>query len=132
MIDQQSEAGFTYHYVDEGCDTGRILLQKKIEILPFDTQATLYMRVAMQAMDYFNDALNLVMQGVPGTPQIGEASHFPRGCPFDGKIDPEWSDDKIEVFIRAMIHPPYPPATYAGQEVFTFAQYKNLRSQSDR
>lgn len=41
--------GATVHYVDEGTDTGPIILQKAVEILPDDTPQTLQRRVMEQA-----------------------------------------------------------------------------------
>ena len=53
MINGEKECGFTYHYIDKGCDTGKIILQKAIKIEDFDTQLTLYNRVMFESMDYF-------------------------------------------------------------------------------
>lgn len=41
--------GATVHFVDEGTDTGPIILQKAVEILPDDTPQTLQRRVMEQA-----------------------------------------------------------------------------------
>ena len=41
--------GATVHFVDEGTDTGPIILQKGVEILPDDTPQTLQKRVMEQA-----------------------------------------------------------------------------------
>lgn len=41
--------GATVHYVDEGTDTGPILLQKPVEVLPGDTPKGLQQRVMEQA-----------------------------------------------------------------------------------
>ncbi|MDE6364970.1 MAG: phosphoribosylglycinamide formyltransferase [Lachnospiraceae bacterium] len=41
--------GATVHFVDEGTDTGPILLQKAVEVLPDDTPETLQQRVMEQA-----------------------------------------------------------------------------------
>lgn len=41
--------GATVHFVDEGTDTGPIILQKAVEVLPEDTPATLQRRVMEQA-----------------------------------------------------------------------------------
>lgn len=42
------ESGCTIHLVDAGCDTGEILLQKRVPVLPDDTPESLYARIAPQ------------------------------------------------------------------------------------
>lgn len=44
----EKESGCTIHLVDSGCDTGEILLQKKVPVLPDDTPESLYARIAPQ------------------------------------------------------------------------------------
>ena len=44
----EKESGCTVHLVDSGCDTGRILIQKKVPVMPDDTPETLYARIAPQ------------------------------------------------------------------------------------
>ena len=41
--------GATVHFVDEGTDTGPIILQKAVEVLPDDTPKTLQRRVMEEA-----------------------------------------------------------------------------------
>ena len=43
------ETGATVHYVDEGTDTGRIIMQKAVEVLEGDTPEVLQRRVMEQA-----------------------------------------------------------------------------------
>lgn len=76
MINGERECGFTYHYIDEGCDTGNIIIQKKIKIENFDTQLTLYNRVMFESMDYFMEALQLVVDGYAGEKQQGEGYKY--------------------------------------------------------
>ena len=117
MIHGEREVGFTYHYIDEGCDSGPIILQKTLPVEGWDTQETLYLRVMFEAMGYFRQAFDLVGYGVPGRPQVGPTSHYPRSCPHDGQINPSWDDDTKERFIRAMIYPPLPPAKLGDREI---------------
>ena len=42
----ETESGCTVHLVDAGCDTGKILVQKRVPVLPSDTPDTLYARIA--------------------------------------------------------------------------------------
>ena len=42
----ETESGCTVHLVDAGCDTGKILVQKKVPVMPGDTPDTLYARIA--------------------------------------------------------------------------------------
>ncbi len=42
----EAESGCTVHLVDGGCDTGKILLQRRVPVLPGDTPETLYARIA--------------------------------------------------------------------------------------
>lgn len=47
----EKESGCTVHLVDSGCDTGKILVQKKVPVLPGDTPDSLYERIAPQEHD---------------------------------------------------------------------------------
>ena len=40
-----SETGATVHYVDEGMDTGPVILQEKVPVLPGDTAESLHARI---------------------------------------------------------------------------------------
>ena len=44
----EKESGCTVHIVDSGCDTGKILVQKKVPVLPEDSPDSLYERIAPQ------------------------------------------------------------------------------------
>lgn len=129
MINGEKECGYTYHYIDKGCDTGNIIIQKKIMIEDYDTQLTLYNRVMQKAMEDFEHALECVIRGEEGHPQRGESSYYPRGCPYEGEIRDEMEDFEVERFIRAMIYPPYPFAKYKGKEVHSFEEYKRIQSE---
>lgn len=45
IANQEAETGMTIHYVDEGIDTGEIILQKTCPVLPQDTPETLKEKV---------------------------------------------------------------------------------------
>ncbi len=55
--------GATVHFVDEGCDTGPIILQKAVDIEPDDTPEILQRRVMEQAeWKILPEAINLIAQ----------------------------------------------------------------------
>ena len=130
IVNGDSETGFTYHFIDEGCDTGPIILQQPIKIEQWDTQQTLYLRTIFESMKYFQKAFNIVVDGIAGKPQTGESSYYRRGCPHDGEIDPSWRIEYIARFIRALNFPPYPPAKFNGTEIYTIDEYIQLISNS--
>ena len=46
LASEDAESGCTIHLVDSGCDTGPILFQKRVPVLPGDTPETLAARIA--------------------------------------------------------------------------------------
>lgn len=56
--------GATVHFVDEGTDTGPIILQKAVEVLPDDTPKSLQQRVMEQAeWQILPQAVNMIANG---------------------------------------------------------------------
>jgi phosphoribosylglycinamide formyltransferase-1 len=55
--------GCTVHFVDEGTDTGPIILQKTVPVLNDDTPATLHARIQEQEHLAFPEALQWLAQG---------------------------------------------------------------------
>lgn len=51
------ESGCTVHFVDEGMDTGPIILQRKVPVLPTDTPATLHARIQVEEHIAYPEAL---------------------------------------------------------------------------
>lgn len=126
MINGEKECGFTYHYIDTGCDTGNIILQKSVKIEDFDTQLTLYNRVMFESMNYFLEAVHLVENGYEGEEQKGEASQYKRGCPMEGIISDSMDENMRERFVRAMCYPPYPAAKYNNHEIRTLRELEQV------
>ncbi|XP_055539678.1 trifunctional purine biosynthetic protein adenosine-3 [Wyeomyia smithii] len=59
-----SESGCTVHYVDEGVDTGAIILQERVPILPGDTEEILTDRIHQAEHIAFPKALRLIANGL--------------------------------------------------------------------
>ena len=56
-------AGCTVHIVDEGTDTGPIIVQRSVPILEGDTPETLHARIQMEEHKAYPEALNLFAEG---------------------------------------------------------------------
>jgi phosphoribosylglycinamide formyltransferase-1 len=52
-----AESGCTVHYVEAGMDTGPIIAQAKVPILPADTPATLHARIQQQEHRLYPEAI---------------------------------------------------------------------------
>ena len=97
------ETGITVMYMAEGLDSGDILLQRRIDIMPIDTGGSLHDRLALIAPEALLDALQMLAEGdAPRIPQDNAlATYAPKLTRDNGKID--WSEpaEIIERTIRA-------------------------------
>src|SRR3984893_18234031 len=86
------ETGITVMYMDEGLDTGDILLERKTDILPDDTGGSLHDRLAQVAPDALLESLRLLSIGsAPRAPQDNSrATLAPKLNRENGRID--WSE----------------------------------------
>lgn len=58
-----SETGCTVHFVDAGMDTGPIVLQRRVPVLPGDTEETLAARILEQEHLAYPEAVRRVLKG---------------------------------------------------------------------
>ena len=75
----ERETGVTVHYVDEGIDTGDIILQETLAIGPGDTEITLQRRSATLGAELLVRAVTLIAGG--GAPRRAQrhaaATYYP-------------------------------------------------------
>lgn len=132
IINGETRTGFTFHHMSESFDTGRILIQEEIEVTLADTAFSLFHRQIVSAMKRLDDAITMISSNVFGREQTGESSYHGRDLPFGGVIDPTWSIENIDRFIRAMYFPPFNPATvHIGNKsfpVYSLKDYKEIIS----
>ena len=104
------ETGITVMYMEEGLDTGDILLQRSAEVLPNDTGESLHDRLAQIAPAALVESLRLIAAGsAPRIPQDNaSATYAPKLKREDGLIDWSESAEAIERKIRA--YNPWPGA----------------------
>ena len=104
------ETGITVMYMAEGLDTGDILLQRNVNILPDDTGGSLHDRLAQIAPDALLESLRLIAaRKAPRIPQDNlRATYAPKLRREHGEIDWSESAEAIERKIRA--YNPWPGA----------------------
>jgi methionyl-tRNA formyltransferase len=120
IINGEEETGVTSMWMDEGMDTGDILLSSKVPIGPDDTSGSLHIRLAEVGAELLIETLTrLESSDLAGEPQDKSgATYAPLLKKKDGRID--WTMDvrSVNAFIRGMS--PWPGA-------FTFLFGKRLK-----
>ena len=123
LIRGESETGVTIMQMDEGVDTGDILLQEKIPIAPDDTAGTLSVKLAELGGAALAKALDLLRQDrlYPVKQDIKQASYAPLLKKEDGWLDWTQSASQISGLIRGM--DPWPTAytTLSGKRLRLFS-----------
>lgn len=115
IFNGEKSTGVTIHWMDEGIDTGSIIMQAPIKIDDNDTAKSLYDKFTLDGGKLFNKFLTLWLENkpIPSKPQDeSKASYYPKGLPNDGQIDWSWDGKKIKNFIRAMTFEPFPPPDF--------------------
>jgi phosphoribosylglycinamide formyltransferase-1 len=67
------ESGATVHYVDEGVDSGEIIIQKKVPVLEADTPEQLAARVLETEHEIIVEAVNKVLNPSPNVTPLRES-----------------------------------------------------------
>ena len=109
IIDGEKKTGITTMLMDEGMDTGPILLQKEIDIDPDDTAGSLSIKLAEAGSRLLLRTLEGIEKNtLTPVPQPEGASYAPLLSKTDGFIPWEKSAEVICNFIRGMT--PWPAA----------------------
>lgn len=123
LINDASEFGVTVHYVDDGIDTGDIIVQRKAPISDADTYATLLDRAIVMCAETLHQALVEIADGtVTRLPQSDiHPVGFYSGRRVEGDewIDWNWSSRRIFNFVRAIAKPgPYAHTMLDGHQIY--------------
>jgi len=120
IINGETVTGVTSMLMDEGLDTGDILLAVEEKISPADTSATLHDRLARLGANLLVDTLNRYSKGQirPVQQDHSQASQAPLLKKSDGHIAWDAPAEKISGLIRGMT--PWPGA-------FTFHEGKRFK-----
>lgn len=119
VIQGDRTAGVTTMWMDQGLDTGDMLLKKEIELAPDETGGSLFDRLSVCGCELILETLDaLENKTVVRTPQTGESSYARILTKELGNIDWTRSAAEIERLIRGLN--PWPSA-------FTYLNGKMLK-----
>jgi methionyl-tRNA formyltransferase len=120
IINGETKTGVTTMLMDEGLDTGDILLSSKIKIFSDDTSDTLHDRLANLSADVLIQTIERIETGdiTPISQDHAQATYAPLLKKNDGRMNWEMPAPTLEAFVRGMT--PWPGA-------FTFHGKKRLK-----
>lgn len=111
IINNEIETGITVHLIDEGCDTGDILKQKKIPINKKDTGAIILKKFEVIYPELILSVLSDLSFKLPNIQKQdhSKATYFGKRASNDGLINWDWQKERIYNWVRAQAYP-YPGA----------------------
>ncbi len=134
IADGEAETGVTIMRMDEGIDTGNILLAEALPIGPDDTGETVFDKLVPLGRRLIRRTLDAFAEGDPltGTPQDGSiATYAPMLSREDAKMNPAKSAHKLDCEVRA--HTPWPGATLQwGEKVLKIGKVRPLPEAAEK
>ncbi|SJZ43499.1 methionyl-tRNA formyltransferase [Selenihalanaerobacter shriftii] len=111
IINGEEEIGLTVHYIDQGIDTGDIIIQEKVPININDNYATILRKVEELTPTILMQAINQIENGLVISKKHShlEGIYLPRRCEGDEIINWNKVSKDVYNFIRALV-PPGPGA----------------------
>jgi methionyl-tRNA formyltransferase len=123
LINDEKEFGITVHYMDEGIDTGDILMQRLFRITDSDNYATLLKRAYSGSAELLFETVEKLASGeITSKPQV---DMHPLGFYCTGRVDGDerlqWNQPSRDIFnfVRAICNP--------GPEARTFCENIELK-----
>jgi methionyl-tRNA formyltransferase len=114
----ESETGVTSFYIDEGFDTGDVIVQKKIDIDPEDNSRTLLNKLICLGISVMNETIDYFKSGkFIVAPQVGIPSFAPSFRKESGEI--KWDKSAIEIYNQFR-------GLYVWPGVYSFVSYGKL------
>lgn len=108
ILEGDKKTGVTLHYIDDGIDTGDIILQEEVPIDSNDDALTLHHKLYLKSCDVVSKLFEILQSG-QSLPRIkqddSKATYYPPRSPADGKINWDESGVKINDLIRSLVKP---------------------------
>tara|TARA_B100002051_G_C16711119_1_gene626734 strand:- start:977 stop:1858 length:882 start_codon:yes stop_codon:yes gene_type:complete len=137
IINGEKFFGITVHYVNEGIDTGDIILQKKFLINDTDDFKSILIKVYKECPKILMQSLKLIknnkIKRVKQNNLSKKGSYFRKRVPGDENIDWNKSSREIHCFIRGLCKPGVMARSFANnKEIRINKVYKKFKSSSKR
>lgn len=104
----EKETGVTIFRIDKGIDTGKLILQKKVQISDQETTPELYMRLSRLGAQALVESIDMLQKGTihPLKQDNSNATNAPKLSKMEAKID--WSETNINIFNKIRAFKPFP------------------------
>ncbi|WP_251825157.1 formyltransferase family protein [Campylobacter jejuni] len=100
--ENDKQTGITWHLVEEGIDTGAILIQKEIKLDDNFTALNLLNTQHNLAIDSFKEAIENLENEALKVQISKKGYHKKSALPNEGYLELTWNKEKISRFLRAM------------------------------
>jgi len=129
IMNNEKIHGITFHFMNDGIDSGDILLQKQFQIEENETGKSLYMKSSEIILNEFKKLLPMINKNeLPKriSQKEEDSSYYKKEIPNNGYIDLDWEYDKINRHIRALYFPPFDLAKVKiGKKIFNISPVEN-------
>ena len=122
---EDTPAGTTIHYIDEGIDTGDILAQRKVEVEPIDTGESLYRKLERASLELFMETWPAIKAGeLPRIHQQTGEGTYHKTADVDAvdeiDLDRTYRARELVDILRARTFPPHKGAFFVsdGRRVY--------------
>ena len=109
IINGEEVCGFTYHFIDECFDTGKIIVRKEFAISEFDTSFNLNFKILNEALRILRSVIDDGCVEAAAR-QEAKAIYYRNELPYGGVIPLDTAEVKKERIARALFFPPHAPA----------------------
>jgi methionyl-tRNA formyltransferase len=125
IINGEETHGATWHFVDEGIDTGPIIAQSTFEIPEGATAIRLIMHSINEGVRLFRELLPDLLAGTieaQAQKTVEATYHSLKDVPNGGIVDFTWTYQELDRFVRGLTFHPmvnafvYPTTSYAGRK----------------
>lgn len=120
ILNGEDRFGIAVHYIDEGVDSGPVLVQKTFEISPEETGHSLYRNTMKRAAEVLIENFDNISSGaIKELPQAGYGSYY---SSVETRYKIDWNLNCETILRRIRVHaPPYFPAySYMFNKIFLF------------